>query len=60
MTPLAIGALLAVAAMVWVIAPVFSEQSEVRGRDGGPPPVADDAADAAAEAAIRRWREPKE
>jgi len=54
MTPLAIGALLAVAAMVWVIAPIFSEEQEpeghVRGRPSSP------AADVAAVAAIRRWR----
>ena len=58
MTPLPIGALLAVAAMVWVIAPIFSEEQEpeghVRGRPSSP------AADDAAEAAIRRWREPRE
>jgi hypothetical protein len=58
MTPLAIGALLAVAAMVWVIAPIFSEEQEpeshVRGRPSSP------AADDAAEAVIRRWREPRE
>ena len=58
MTPLAIGALLAVAAMVWVIAPIFSEEQEpedhVRGRPSSP------AADDAAEAAIRRWRKPRE
>jgi hypothetical protein len=55
MTPLAIGALLAVAAMVWVIAPIFSETPEEPARGGVPSPAADDAA----EAAIRRWREPK-
>jgi hypothetical protein len=55
MTPLAIGALLAVGAMVWVIAPVFSEGSESPVHDGVPSPAEDDAA----EAAIRRWREPK-
>jgi hypothetical protein len=47
MIPLAIGALLAVAAMVWVIAPIFGGESR-----GG--------ADDAAEAAIRKWREPVE
>jgi hypothetical protein len=53
MTPLAIGALLAVAAMVWVIAPIFSEEPEARARSG----VSSQAEDEAAEAAIRRWRE---
>lgn len=55
MTPLAIGALLAVAAMVWVIAPIFNEEPDDSGR-GRP---ASRAADDAAEAAIRRWREEK-
>jgi hypothetical protein len=55
-TPLAIGALLAVAAMVWVIAPIFSEDQDDFNRRHPPSPAADDAA----EAAIRRWREPKE
>jgi hypothetical protein len=50
-TPLAVGTLLAVAAMVWVIAPVFGDEPE----DEEP----SQAADEAAEAAIRRWREPK-
>ena len=56
MTPLAIGALLAAAAMVWVIAPIFTEahDRDTRGR------VPSQAADEAAEAAIRGWREPKE
>jgi hypothetical protein len=55
MTPLATGALLAVAAMVWVIAPIFAEghAEDVPGR--APSPRADDAA----EAAIRSFREPK-
>jgi hypothetical protein len=53
MTPLAIGALLAVAAMVWVIAPIFSEGPNESGQGG----TASRAADDAAEAAIRRWRE---
>ena len=56
MTPLAIGALLAVAAMVWVIAPIFGEQPEDSARAG----VRSSEADDAAEAAIRRFREPKE
>ena len=56
MTPLAIGALLAVAAMVWVIAPIFSEEPEIHGRGRAPTQADDDAA----EAAIRRWREPRE
>ena len=56
MTPLAIGALLAVAAMVWVIAPIFGEVA-ARGQGGRPSTPADDDA---AEAAIRRWRESKE
>jgi hypothetical protein len=55
-TPLAIGALLAVAAMVWVIAPIFSEEPDVRARGG----VVSQAEDEAAEAAIRRWREAKQ
>lgn len=54
MTPLAIGALLAVAAMVWVIAPIFSDDQDDVGAARSP------AADDAAEAAIRRWRERKE
>jgi hypothetical protein len=53
-TPLAIGALLAVAAMVWVIAPIFGERAEASAPDHTAPRAADDAA----EAAIRRWREP--
>jgi hypothetical protein len=56
MTPLAVGALLAVAAMVWVIAPIFSEEPDFRARGGAPSQSEDDAA----EAAIRRWREPKQ
>jgi hypothetical protein len=55
-TPLAIGTLLAVAAMVWVIAPIFSEEQDDFERTRPPSPAADDAA----EAAIRRWRQPKE
>jgi hypothetical protein len=55
MTPLAIGALLAVAAMVWVIAPVFTGEPDDDSRAGATPGAADDAA----EAAIRRWREPR-
>jgi hypothetical protein len=56
MTPLAIGALLAIAAMVWVIAPIFGEKPEASAWDGVRAPETDDAA----EAAIRRFREPKE
>ncbi len=56
MTPLAIGALLAVAAMVWVIAPIFSEEPGVGARGG----AVSQAEDEAAEAAIRRWREQKQ
>ncbi|HEX7546981.1 MAG TPA: hypothetical protein VF368_09650 [Gemmatimonadaceae bacterium] len=56
MTPLAIGALLAVAAMVWVIAPIFGEKPADSAPDGARSSRADDAA----EAAIRRFREPKE
>lgn len=56
MTPLAIGALLAVAAMVWVIAPIFGETPEDSAPDTARSPGADDAA----EDAIRRFREPKE
>ncbi|MFI5244485.1 MAG: hypothetical protein ACHQQR_04610 [Gemmatimonadales bacterium] len=56
MTPLAIGALLAVAAMVWVIAPIFGERPDDGTRDVAPSPATDDAA----ERAIRRFREPKE
>ena len=56
MTPLAIGALLAAAAMVWVIAPIFSEEPDDSERERSPSRAADDAA----EAAIRRWRERKE
>jgi len=55
-TPLAIGALLAAAAMVWVIAPIFSEAPDDFERGHLPSRAADDAA----EAAIRRWREQKE
>ena len=54
MTPLAIGALLAAAAMVWVIAPIFSEEPDESERSPSR------AADEAAEAAIRRWRERNE
>jgi len=53
MTPLAIGALLAAAAMAWVIAPIFSEMPDGTGNDGAPSQAADDAA----EAAILDWRE---
>jgi hypothetical protein len=53
MTPLAIGALLAAAAMVWVIAPVFTDVSDGSERDRAHSQAADDAA----EAAIREWRE---
>lgn len=56
MTPLAIGALLAAAAMVWVIAPIFSEEPDEPERGRSPSRAADDAA----EAAIRRWRERNE
>jgi hypothetical protein len=56
MTPLAIGALLAVAAMVWVIAPIFGERPDDAAQAGAPTPEADDAV----EAAIRQYREPKE
>jgi hypothetical protein len=51
-TPLAIGALLAAAAMVWVIAPIFTEMPET-DRDRAQSKAADDAA----ESAIREWRE---
>jgi hypothetical protein len=59
MTPLAIGALLAVAAMMWVIAPIIGED---RSDDHGPGSrrAPSPAADAAAEEAIRRYREPHE
>ncbi len=57
MTPLAIGALLAVAAMVWVIAPIFNEEQSLEAHVASTPSRA---ADDAAEAAIRRWREPRE
>ena len=53
MTPLAIGALLAVAALVWVIAPMFSEGPADDFRERTPSMADDDAA----EAAIRRWRD---
>ena len=56
MTPLAIGALLGAAAMVWVIAPIFSEAPDDLDRERLPSRAADEAA----EAAIRRWREQKE
>jgi hypothetical protein len=55
MTPLAIGALLAVAAMVWVVAPVFTAETNDDSRGRPTPSAVDDAA----EAAIRRWRAPK-
>jgi hypothetical protein len=57
MTPLAVGALLAVVAMVWVIAPIFSEEQIPEAHVASTPSRA---ADDAAEAAIRRWREPRE
>jgi hypothetical protein len=56
MTPLAIGALLAAAAMVWVIAPIFTEEVN-RAANVRP---ASPAEDAAAEAAIQAHREPKQ
>lgn len=56
MTPLAIGALLAAAAMVWVIAPIFTEMPDEHATERAPSKAADDAA----EAAIREWREPRE
>lgn len=59
MTPLAIGALLAAGAMLWVIAPVFHEEGDLDVERRRPPAPPDAATDAAAEAAIRRWREPK-
>ena len=53
MTPLLIGALLAIAALVWVIAPIFEDPwKESQQRDV----TADD--DEAAEAEIRKWRQP--
>jgi hypothetical protein len=52
-TPLATGALLAVAVMVWVIAPIFTGEPDDESGEG----AASRAADDAAEAAIRRWRE---
>jgi hypothetical protein len=55
-TPLAIGALLAAGAMVWVIAPIFSDVPDDFDRSYPPSIAADDAA----EAAIRRWKEQKE
>jgi hypothetical protein len=63
MTPLVIGALLAVAAMVWVIAPIFSEPTsdalrEAATRDMRAQKPSQAAADAAEEA-IRKWRQPE-
>ncbi len=58
MTPLATGGLLAAAAMIWVIAPIFGMFSEEPPPDIRPGSVSP-AADEAAEAAIRRWREQK-
>jgi hypothetical protein len=58
MTPLTIGGLLAAAAMIWVIAPIFGMFSEEPPPDTRPG-SASSAADDAAEAAIRRWREQK-
>jgi len=55
MTPLAVGALFAVAAMVWVIAPIFMAEPDDDSRTRATPGAVDDAA----EAAIRRWREPR-
>jgi len=55
-TPLAIGALLAAAAMVWVIAPIFTELPDEHAGNRTHSKAAEDAA----EAAIREWREPKE
>ncbi len=56
MTPLAIGALLAVAAIVWAIAPIFGEErGESRREFGGG--IFHRRQRAAAEDAIRRWRE---
>jgi hypothetical protein len=57
-TPLVIGVLLAVAAMVWVIAPVFiagTDDDITERATPGERKTMDDAA----EAAIRRWREPR-
>jgi hypothetical protein len=59
MTPLAIGALLAVAAMVWVIAPIFTSLDQPRDAAPREPRLPSQAADDAAEEAIRKWREPK-
>jgi hypothetical protein len=63
MTPLVIGALLAVAAMVWVIAPIFSERTFDEPRDAAKPDTRakkpSRAADDAAEEAIRKWRQPE-
>ncbi|HEY4139749.1 MAG TPA: hypothetical protein VGN65_14905 [Casimicrobiaceae bacterium] len=53
MTPLMIGALLAIAALVWVIAPIFEDAGSSRSRE------TTEADEAAAEAEIRKWREPK-
>jgi hypothetical protein len=55
MTPLGIGALLAAAAMVWVIAPVFADEFH----HAAPSRPASLAEDEAAEAAIMAHREPK-
>ncbi len=53
MTPLVIGALLAIASLVWVIAPIFEDS----WRDSETRDVTADN-DAAAEAEIRKWRAP--
>jgi hypothetical protein len=54
MIPLVIGSVLAAAALIWVIAPVFAEEPhESRGEAVGA------ARDAAAEAAIQSWRTPR-
>ncbi|HEV8409146.1 MAG TPA: hypothetical protein VGQ30_01475 [Gemmatimonadaceae bacterium] len=56
MTALAVGALLAVAAMVWVIAPVFASMDPPRDAADLETRAPSAAADDAAEAAIRKWR----